>query len=81
MNMRSATSLADYLSHITDPDCEYVNGQLVERNVGDISHSDAQGRTYAFILSQSREFWAGVEVRVQLRQDRYRISDVIVIRG
>ena len=37
--------LADYLGHTTDPDCEYLEGRLVERNVGEISHGDAQGRT------------------------------------
>jgi Uma2 family endonuclease len=28
-----------------------------------------------------RGFWAGVEIRVQVRPDRYRIPDVVVVRG
>ena len=74
-------SLADYLGHTMDPDCEYLEGRLVERNVGEISHSDAQGRTYAFVLFNERGFWSGVEVRVQIRPDRYRIPDVVIVRG
>ena len=71
----------DYLRHVTDPDCEYVDGRLVERNVGEISHGDAQGRTYAFVLFNAPGFWAGVEIRVQIRPDRYRVPDVVVVRG
>ncbi|MFN0102009.1 MAG: Uma2 family endonuclease [Bryobacteraceae bacterium] len=74
-------SLANYLGHTTDPDCEYLEGRLVERNVGEIGHGDAQGRTYAFVLFSGRGFWAGVEIRVQVRPDRYRVPDVVVVRG
>ena len=73
--------LADYLGHTPDPDCEYLEGRLVERNVGEISHSDAQGRTYAFVLFNKRGFWSGVEVRTQIRPDRFRIPDVVICRG
>ncbi len=73
--------LSEYLGHTYDPDCEYVDGILVERNVGEISHSDAQGRTYLFVQTQIRGFWAGVEVRVQVRAERFRIPDVTIVRG
>ena len=73
--------LADYLGHTADPDCEYLEGRLVERNVGEIRHGDAQGRTYAFVLSKVPGFWPGVEIRVQVRADRYRIPDVVIVRG
>ncbi len=29
--------VGDYLSRTTDPDCEYVDGHLVERNVGELA--------------------------------------------
>jgi Uma2 family endonuclease len=54
---------------------------LVERNVGEIGHGDAQGRAYAYILMNGRGFWPGVEIRVQVRAERYRIPDVVVVRG
>jgi len=81
MTTLAITPIADYLGHITHPDCDYVDGHLVERNVGEISHSDAQGRTYAFILSNAGGFWTGVEARVQVRADRFRVPDVVVVRG
>ena len=81
MSTAALVPLGDYLGHIMDPDCEYLEGRLVERNVGEISHGDAQGRTYAFVLFNQRGFWAGVEIRVQVRPDRYRVPDVVVVRG
>jgi len=81
MSTLALVPLADYLRHTTDPDCEYVEGRLVERNVGEIVHSDAQGRTYAFLLHSGRGFWAGVETRVQVRPDRCRVPDVVIVRG
>ena len=81
MSTLAHVPLADYLGHTTNPDCEYVEGRLVERSAGEISHGDAQGRTYAFVLLNGRGFWAGVEIRVQVRPDRYRVPDVVVVRG
>jgi Uma2 family endonuclease len=81
MSMLAPVPLSDYLSRTTGPDCEYLEGRLVARNAGEISHGDAQGRTYAYILLNARGFWAGVEIRVQIRPDRYRVPDVVVVRG
>lgn len=74
-------SMRDYLSHTPDPDCEYVDGHLLERSVGEIGHGDAQGRTYAFVLFNAKGFWAGVEIRVQVSSNRFRIPDVVILRG
>ncbi len=81
MRATAFVPLADYLGRTMDPDCEYLGGRLLERNAGEIGHGDAQGRTYAFVLINGRGFWAGVEIRVQVRADRYRVPDVVVVRG
>jgi Uma2 family endonuclease len=81
MSTLALVPVGDYLGHTKDPDCEYLEGRLVERNVGEISHGDAQGRTYAFVLVNWPGFWAGVEIRVQVRPNRFRIPDVVVVRG
>lgn len=60
MSTLALVPLSDYLRRTTDPDCEYLEGRLVERNVGEIGHGDAQGRTYAYVLLNGRGFWAGV---------------------
>lgn len=49
--------------------------------MGEIGHGDPQGRTYAFILLNWPDFRAGVEIRVQVRPNCFRIPDVVVVRG
>ena len=73
--------LSEYVGHTYDPDREYLDGVVQERNVGEISHSDAQGRTYLFVQTKIPGFWSGVEVRVQVKAERFRIPDVTIVRG
>ena len=73
--------LSEYLGHTYDPDCEYIDGILLERNVGEISHSDAQSAFIVYIRTQIRGCWSGVEVRVQVKAERFRIPDVTIVRG
>ena len=73
-------SLNEYLSTIYDPDCEYVDGELLERNVGESDHSGIQGIIFAILYSQRREYGIHVfpELRVQVAARRYRIPDICV---
>ena len=73
--------LSEYLGTIYHPDCDYVDGMLEERNVGEMSHGDAQSALIVYARTQVRGFWAVVEVRVQIRADRFRIPDVTIVRG
>ena len=34
--------LGEYLETVYEPDCEYIDGELVERNVGELEHSGLQ---------------------------------------
>jgi Uma2 family endonuclease len=73
--------LAEYLGRIYHPDCEYIEGVLVERNVGEISHGDAQFSLAYYVRNQIRGFWVSVEIRVQVKANRYRVPDVTIVRG
>ncbi len=73
--------VSEYLGHTYDPDCEYIDGMLQERNVGEISHSDAQTAVTVYARTHFPGFWSGVEVRVQVRATRFRIPDVTIVRG
>jgi len=71
----------EYLRTSYEPDAEYVDGQLVERSVGERLHSRLQA-LIAIILG-SREAERGFEVfteqRIAIQQRRrYRIPDVCV---
>jgi Uma2 family endonuclease len=44
MSKEVLVPLQDYPGRTTGTDCEYLDGRLVARNVGEIGHGDAQGR-------------------------------------
>jgi Uma2 family endonuclease len=76
-------SVEEYLSSVYRPDCDYVDGRVEERNLGEWSHSQLQLRIGAYILAhyESKGFAAATEIRVQVKSDRFRIPDVCVVLG
>jgi Uma2 family endonuclease len=78
----TAISLDEYLSTVYDPDCEYVDGELIERNMGESDHSAIQTMISASLYSQRRELGIHVfaELRVQVVATRYRIPDITVTK-
>src|SRR5258705_1232695 len=83
MPSRTLVSVEEYLHTSYDPDCDYVDGEIVERYVGETDHSDCQGRIYAYFLNRSRQLrvYPLVEERVQVSRARFRIPDVCVVLG
>jgi Uma2 family endonuclease len=71
----------EYLATSYRPDMEYVDGQLVERHVGEYFHSRLQMLIGALLMGRERErrFRVFPELRVEVRQRRrYRIPDICV---
>ncbi len=83
MPSRTLVSVEEYLHTSYDPDCDYVDGAIEERYVGETDHSDCQGRIYAYFLNRSRQLrvYPLVEERVQVSSARFRIPDVCVVTG
>src|SRR5438309_3327820 len=79
MDVETLISVEEYLSTSYDPDVEYVDGVLVERNVGDWLHSLIQSN----IIFHFRRKYPGIyivpELRSQTRSTRYRLPDVCVL--
>jgi Uma2 family endonuclease len=74
--------VSEYLSSAYEPDCDYVEGELQERNVGERPHSGIQSILVA-IFNANRRAWhvvAFTELRVQAGGRRYRVPDVCVLR-
>jgi Uma2 family endonuclease len=85
MSMTTGTivTLEEYLSGSYEPDCEYLDGELVERGMGIVKHAYLQGLLAAYFL-QHRKAWGItplIEVRVRIKERRYRIPDVCVVSG
>lgn len=76
-------SVEEYLNTDYEPDCEYVDGVLEERNVGEIDHGFVQSRFGHIFwkLFKDTGLVPMTDVRMRLRDGKYRIPDVAVTRG
>ena len=56
--MSTATQLpvSDYLHTSYSPDCDYVDGELQERNVGELDHAEVQGALLHWFRSHDKEW-------------------------
>jgi Uma2 family endonuclease len=81
MGAATLTSVAEYLSTNYDPDREYIDGRIVERNLGEKTHSRIQRNVIIYLGNRSKEL--GIEVfpeqRVQVSPTRFRIPDITVV--
>jgi Uma2 family endonuclease len=71
----------EYLNTTYRPDCDYVDGELKERNVGEEAHAEIQA-ILARIIGIHRETWqvrVYTEVRVQTSETHFRVPDVCVV--
>lgn len=75
--------LEEYLRTTYRPDRDYVDGEVLERNVGEHDHSDLQSELVYYFRAR-RTQWrlhAVVEQRVQVSLNRFRIPDVCVVKS
>lgn len=79
MSVETLISVEEYLSTSYDPDVEYVDGVLVERNVGDLLHSLVQSNLIFGLRTRYPEIYVVPELRSQTRATRYRLPDVCVM--
>jgi len=72
-----------YLTSVYRPDCDYVDGEVLERNLGEREHSFVQMALGSYLFAR-RKAW-NIEVypeqRVQVRPNRFRIPDLCVVLG
>src|SRR5262249_17977120 len=63
------------------PDCDYVDGELIKRNVGEHDHADLQTELAVFFrsLRTRLRIHAVVEQRVQGSPTRFRVPDLCVL--
>ena len=84
MATQTQVSVEEYLRTSFDgADCEFVDGKIVERNVGGNQHSTAQGRLIEFFydLRKSHPLYARPELRFKLAEGQFRVADVAVFEG
>lgn len=72
----------EYLRTSYRPDCDYVDGEVLERNLGTFDHSFLQGLLVRLFLNNAQEWGclALPEQRVRISSGRYRVPDVCVLK-
>jgi Uma2 family endonuclease len=83
MSITTLVPLSEYLSTSYRPDCDFLEGELKERNMGEMPH----GRTQLWIAHLfliNSDAW-GVrpitEQRVQVSSERFRVPDICIQRS
>jgi len=83
MSTAVSVPLSEYLETSYRPDCEYIDGEILERNLGELEHSRIQ-MLLARYLSNREKQWGIIvvpEQRVQVSPRRFRVPDITVIKG
>ena len=80
MKTAELVSIEEYLHSGFQPDREYVDGEIQERNLGEKDHSGVQKRVIGFFLrlEGTTELRVWPEQRVQVKPTHFRVPDVCV---
>jgi Uma2 family endonuclease len=83
MATRTLISVQEYLSTAYSPDCDYVDGEVQERNLGERDHARLQKKLIMYLGLREKQWGMEVfpEQRVQVSATRFRIPDVCVVLG
>jgi len=76
-------SVREYLTTSYRPDCDYVDGRIEERNVGEFDHSYLQAMLTQLFMNHQDDWKVRPlpDVRVQVKATRFRVPDVTVLRS
>ena len=79
MSTMALVPVEEYLNTSYDPDVEYVDGVLVERNVGEWHHSLIQSNLILALHRRYPHFYAIPSLRSHTTETRYRLPDISVL--
>jgi Uma2 family endonuclease len=78
-----AVSLDQYLNTTYKPDCDYVDGHLQERNLGELEHGALQAHLVILFAAHRQELQVKIvtEVRLQTTPANFRVPDLMLLRA
>jgi len=80
MATSTQVSLETYLSSVYEPDVDYVDGELEDRNVGHYDHSSVQQEIWLWFHMRAKEWRirSVIEQRTRVAATRVRVPDVSI---
>lgn len=83
MQLTHLVPIQEYLTTDYEPDCDYVDGVVEERNLGERQHSELQGHIYVYFFSRAKRLrvYPYLEWRIQISPTRYRVADICLVAG
>ncbi len=83
MQIATLVSREEYLATSYRPDCDYLEGVLLERNLGEYDHARLQGLLTIYLGAREKQWRIRVvpEQRVQVKPHRFRIPDVCAVKA
>ena len=75
------TTIDEYLHTSYRPDVDYVDGELQERNIGELDHGEVQGALVEWFRKHVKEWDIRTipELRIRVSPTRVRIADVCLL--
>jgi len=84
MSTKVLMDVEEYLeTSFEEADCDYLEGEVVERNMGELPHSTIQKKLIYFLTQMESRLGIQVmpEIRIQIRARRYRVADIAIWRA
>jgi Uma2 family endonuclease len=80
MAVETRVSVEEYLHTSYRPDCDYVDGKVQERNLGEFDHGSTQSEIVFYLRSRyGLRRRVITELRVQVKPARFRVPDICVL--
>jgi Uma2 family endonuclease len=83
MAVTTQVSVEEYLRTSYAPDCEYVDGEVLDRNVGELDHGSVQKAVLVYVAALEKKLGVFIiqEQRLQLNPRHYRVPDLMILAG
>jgi Uma2 family endonuclease len=83
MAVTTQVSVEEYLRTSYAPDCEYVDGEVLDRNVGELDHAWIQRAILLYVAIREKQLGVTIlqEQRLQVNARHYRVPDLMILAG
>ena len=83
MAIATQMSVEEYLRTSFRPDCEFVDGDVLDRNLGEIDHGWVQRAVLFYFMSREKQLGIFIiqEQRLQINARHYRVPDLMILEG